>query len=210
VREGSPDLLNALGHDVSRETCKRLEVHRDLLAKWNPSINLVSPSTLDASWTRHIVDSAQVFSMTTLKHGHWLDVGAGGGFPGLVCAILAEERAPGMTFTFVESDKRKCAFLSTVVRETGVSAAIVSQRIEALSPQNARVISARAVAPLAKLLDYALPHLAEGGICLFPKGERYREEIDSARASFRFQLNERPSITDPKAVILSLGEIERV
>ncbi|WP_093361583.1 16S rRNA (guanine(527)-N(7))-methyltransferase RsmG [Tropicimonas isoalkanivorans] len=203
-------MLDALGLDVSRETLTRLTVHRDLLAKWNPSINLVAPSTLEASWTRHIVDSAQVYSMTTVSQGQWLDFGTGGGFPGLVCAILAAEHAPGLRFTFVESDKRKCAFLTTVVRETGIAAAIVSQRIETIPRQNANVISARAVAPLWKLLDYALPHLAKGGLCLFPKGERYREEIDAARASFHFQLNDRPSITDPKAVILSLGEIERV
>ncbi|WP_068116291.1 16S rRNA (guanine(527)-N(7))-methyltransferase RsmG [Tropicimonas marinistellae] len=203
-------MLQAVGQDVSRETCDRLECHRTLLKKWNPAINLVAPSTIDESWSRHIVDSAQVFAAMPTQARSWLDFGTGGGFPGVVCAILAAELSPHVKFTFVESDKRKCAFLSTVLRETGVSGTVLAERIESLQPRNADVVSARAVAALPELLNYAAPHLAPGGVCLFPKGARVDDEIDAARAYFRFKLERRPSITDSNAVILVLGEIERV
>lgn len=203
-------LSNALGCDVSRETIERLKIHQALLQKWNPAINLVAPSTIKGSWSRHILDSAQVFNLTPLKEGKWLDFGTGGGFPGLVCGILAAELAPDLTFHYVESDRRKSTFLSTVLRETGVSGTVLPQRIEDLPPQAAQVISARAVAPLLKLLTYAYPHLTSEGKCLFPKGARYSNEEATALTNWRFKIDRKPSITDPNAVILILGEIERV
>lgn len=203
-------LRSLFGKDVSRETLERLETHQALLRKWNPAINLVSASTLSDAWSRHIVDSAEVFAAAPTGAAKWLDFGTGGGFPGLVCAILAAELEPQVAFTLVESDKRKAAFLSTVLRETGVIAEVTSRRIEELPPQTANIISARAVASLKDLLAHAQPHLAPGGICLFPKGARAEEEVASAAASWRFKLERRPSITDRSTAILVLGDIERV
>ncbi|WP_089234661.1 16S rRNA (guanine(527)-N(7))-methyltransferase RsmG [Tropicimonas sediminicola] len=203
-------LSSVLGRDVSRETRERLETHQTLLTKWNRAINLVSPGTIENAWTRHILDSAEVFAAAPTSARKWLDFGTGGGFPGLVCAIIAAEFTPEISFTLVESDKRKSAFLTTVLRETGVTAEVVARRLEDMRPQAADVISARAVASLSDLLTYAYPHLAPGGHCLFPKGVRAEEEVASASDSWRFKLERRPSITDPNTAILVLGEIERV
>ncbi len=202
-------LEKALDTSVSRETLKRLETHLEFLRKWNPAINLVSSSTLSNGWERHVCDSAQTLRCNGRKSGHWLDFGTGGGFPGLVCAIIADEIAPQFRFSFVESDKRKSAFLKNVVYSIGLNVRIIPERIENLKPQNADVISARAVAHLSQLLEYASPHLAGQGICVFPKGERHKLEIDEASSDWRFKLSQYQSITDPKAVILVLGDVKR-
>lgn len=208
--ESLDDLAHSLGRDVSRETRAALERYLVLLKKWNPAINLVSAKTLAEGWSRHIVDSAQVFAAAERHEGSWLDFGSGGGFPGMVCAILARELAPDIRFTLVESDKRKCAFLSSVARDLGLTVQIEAKRIEQFEAQSASIISARAVADLGALLGYALPHLSKDGICLFPKGESHEQEIRDASRSWRFKLSKRPSITDNKAVILVLGDIQRV
>ena len=133
------------GFDVSRETFERLEKLQELLTKWNPRINLVSKATLDDAWERHILDSVQVFTALGRDFRHWTDIGSGGGFPGLVIAILMNEKNPDAKLTMIESDQRKCAFLRTVLRETGVSGTVLSKRIEQAEPQNADVVSARGV-----------------------------------------------------------------
>ncbi len=204
------EIGDVLGRDVSRETLSLLEAHLELLRKWNPAINLVSSSTLADGWQRHIVDSAQVFACGMTQSGLWVDFGAGGGFPGLVSAILATELAPDIRFALVESDKRKAAFLTNAVNTLKLNVSVVASRMEDLPAQSAQVISARAVSDLPRLLDYATPHLADGGICIFPKGERYQQEITTAKRHWRFKLSERPSITNPKAVILVLGDVQRV
>ena len=197
------------GHNVSRETLGRLEKYEVLLRKWNPTINLVSRSTLDQVWQRHFVDSAQIFDLADSNANHWADLGAGGGFPGLIVAILAADRKRALDVTLVESDQRKAAFLSTVAREVGVKARILPQRIEATPALGADVMSARALAPLTKLLAYADLHLRRDGQALFPKGATYREEIDQAFETWRFSHEATPSMTDPSSVILSIRDIER-
>ena len=137
--------------DVSRETIDRLSHFEQTLLKWNPKINLVSKSSLQDIWTRHIVDSAQVFLLaedhiSKEEDSNWLDIGSGGGFPGLVIAILAAERATRLSVTLIESDKRKAAFLRTAARECGVRVKVISNRIEKVDPQNADFLSARALA----------------------------------------------------------------
>jgi 16S rRNA (guanine527-N7)-methyltransferase len=196
--------------DVSRETTERLSRFADLLRKWNPSINLVSRTTLDSLETRHILDSAQLFDFKPAGARHWVDLGSGGGFPGLVIAILAAELAPTLRVTLIESDRRKATFLRTVARELDLKEVrVLAERIETVPPQDADVVSARALAPLPDLLAYAERHLAPGGIALFPKGARH-DEVDDGLASWRFEVQKFPSRTDPKAVILKLGAIARV
>ncbi|SIO19937.1 16S rRNA (guanine(527)-N(7))-methyltransferase RsmG [Vannielia litorea] len=195
--------------DVSRETCQRLDTYAALLAKWNKAINLVAPATLPDLWRRHFLDSAQV-----LQHGPtsglWLDIGTGGGFPGLVCAILAADSRPELTFEFVESDQRKCTFLATVLRETGITASIHSARVEALEPRRAQALSARALAPLTALLDHAERHLARGGIALFLKGAQHDAELAKALEKWAFDVQKHPSETDPTGALLTIGNITRV
>ena len=132
---------------------RRLELYAELLVRWQATINLVSPKTLPELWTRHIADSLQVQAVLP-EARRWVDLGSGGGFPGLVTAILLAD-APGATVHLVESDKRKAAFLRTVARETGAPATIHAERIETFVPAHAApvdAISARALAPLPHLV----------------------------------------------------------
>ena len=194
---------------VSRETYAALEIYSALLIKWNQKINLVSASTIADLWSRHIVDSAQVFKICPNVQGVWADLGSGGGFPGLVIAILARELRPELKVVLVESDQRKSAFLSTVIRETGVSAIVETQRIETLTPLAADIISARALAELPQLLTFATRHLHPKGIALFQKGASWQKELAHARKSWSFTSDHFTSVTAPEAVILKIGRIKR-
>jgi len=196
--------------NVSRETAERLDIYASLLEKWNPRINLVAKPTLKYLWSRHILDSLQLFNLAAESATSWADLGSGGGFPGLVVAIQAAERWPQLRLTLVESDQRKAVFLQTVMRETGIEASVVAERIEAVAPLNADVISARALAPLPVLLSYAERHLASGGTALFPKGAGWRQEVKHALEHWRFRCEDIASQTSSDGAILRLGEIERV
>ncbi|OWJ73212.1 16S rRNA (guanine(527)-N(7))-methyltransferase RsmG [Haematobacter missouriensis] len=193
--------------DVSRETLERLEVYERLLRKWNPKINLVSTSTLDDLWGRHFRDSAQLLTFSR-DFGAWVDLGSGGGFPGMVIAILGMGK--DRSFTLVESDQRKAAFLSTVAREASVKVNVISQRSEAIPPLKADVVSARALAPLPRLLSMVERHLAQNGVALLPKGRGVEREIHEALEKFRFDVQKFPSETDPNGVILKIEGLSRV
>ncbi|MDV4169161.1 16S rRNA (guanine(527)-N(7))-methyltransferase RsmG [Rhodovulum sp. FJ3] len=197
------------GLNVSRETLERLETYEQLLHKWNPAINLVSKNTLAEAWTRHIADSAQIFSMAPSAK-IWADLGSGGGFPGMVVAILAAELSPDQETVLVESDQRKSVFLRTVARETGVKARVLSERIEQVPALNADVLSARALASLTDLLGFADLHLAQDGVALFPKGENFQMEIDHALETWRFDVQKLQSATDSGAVVLKIKGLSRV
>ncbi|WP_102223927.1 16S rRNA (guanine(527)-N(7))-methyltransferase RsmG [Acidimangrovimonas sediminis] len=196
--------------DVSRETLGRLTTYAALLEKWNPAINLVARSTLGDLWSRHFLDSTQVFDLRPAETGRWVDLGSGGGFPGLVLAILAADEAPDLRVILVESDQRKATFLRTAARETGVTVEVHASRIEDLAPLDADVVSARALAPLSPLLGLATPHLKAGGRGLFPKGATHDREIAEALASWSFEVQKYPSRTDPDSVILSIGDLHHV
>lgn len=206
--KGLPDNSN-FKLDVSRETIDRLILYSDLVRKWNPAINLVAKSTLEDIWSRHILDSVDVYKAANIQNGLWVDMGSGGGFPGVVIALVAAEMAPDMQVTLIESDIRKASFLRTVSRETGVKMGILSRRIEEVPPQNAQTVSARALAPLTKLLGYAKRHLAKGGHAVFPKGETWQREVEEALASWTFTVENTPSTTHPGSAILKVGDINR-
>lgn len=207
-KAGRLETLDTL--NVSRETIERLDCYASLVEKWNPAINLISKSSVEHLWPRHIRDSAQIFGISGVSLGLWADFGSGGGFPGLVVAILAAEAAPELEVLCVESDVRKATFLRTVIRETGISAKVVSERVESLPSLGAEVISARALASLNDLLSYAEPHLKKGGHCLFLKGASVERERAEALESWRFNCEDYESETDSEAVILKIGAIERV
>ena len=195
--------------DVSRETLDRLTRYAALLGKWNPTINLVSKSTVPALWSRHFADSAQLLDIAGVSHGTWADLGSGAGFPGLVVAILAAEKHPDLKVTCVESDQRKATFLRTVARDTGTDVTVIADRIETLTPLAADVVSARALAPLPELIGYAERHLAPEGLALFLKGTGQAKEVEQALASWAFRLDTVPSRTDPQSTILKLRSIRR-
>ncbi|WP_114966982.1 16S rRNA (guanine(527)-N(7))-methyltransferase RsmG [Alkalilacustris brevis] len=198
------------GLNVSRETVVRLEAYADLLRKWTRAINLISAKTADSLWERHIMDSAQLFLLLPPGARTWLDLGSGGGLPGLVVAIIAHEKAPDLHVTLVESDARKAAFLRTAAKGAGVDVGIEVARAESLSPMAADVVSARALAPLPDLLGLAERHLAPGGRAILPKGRNYANEIAAALETWRFSVQKYPSRTDPDSVILSIEGLSRV
>lgn len=189
---------------VSRETVGRLRVHLDMVRKWNQAINLVSRSTQADGWTRHTRDSAQVLALASESPGLWVDFGTGGGFPGLVVAILLAERAPACRVRLVESDLRKATFLREAARTCGISVDVVTERAESLSPAKADVVSARALAPLSDLCALAHRHLAPGGRAIFLKGREHLAELDLASQQWAFTSIVRPSITDPTAAVVAL------
>jgi 16S rRNA (guanine527-N7)-methyltransferase len=195
---------------VSRETMERLEEYAALLKKWNPAINLVAPSTLADLAHRHIADSTQLWAISPQGATSWSDLGSGGGLPGIVVAILALEYRPSLVTLLIESDTRKSVFLQTVIRTLGLNASVVTGRIETATPSVADIVSARALAPLPKLLGLVSRHLSPTGVALLPKGQSYAEEIAQARLIWDFSVEITPSLTDTSAVILAVRSIARV
>lgn len=196
--------------DVSRETLDRLSTFVDLLLIWNRRINLISRGTESTVWHRHVLDSAQLWSLRPATACHWLDLGSGGGFPGLIVAILAHEQAPELKVTLVESDQRKAAFLGVAARTLDLSVTICAERLEQCPAFAADVLSARALAPLSRLLEMTAKHRQPGGTGLFPKGETVHKEIVEAGRLWRFEHRLHPSVTDPAAAIVEVGALARV
>lgn len=205
VEAGLPRL-----ESIGEETTARLEGLVALLRKWNSAINLVAPRSLPDVWRRHVADSAQLFALRPAGARRWVDLGSGGGFPGLVVAILAAGETRDFSVELVESDQRKCAFLQTVVRELELDVTITRGRIEEIPARRADVVSARALAPLDRLCLYALRHLAPGGTCLFLKGADLDREIAEARRHFAFDLSLSPSQTDARGVIAKITGLSHV
>ena len=195
---------------VSRETMARLQIYEALLRKWNPAINLVARSTLDDVWGRHFVDSAQIYNLAGKGWSSWADLGSGGGFPGLVIANIAAESQLEAKVILVESDQRKATFLRTVARETGVKLEVIADRAESLAPLAVDILSARALAPLDRLMSFAKRHLSPTGVALFPKGVNHGAELRQALETWRFSYDAAVSETDPAAVIYAIKGISRV
>lgn len=196
--------------DVSRETCDRLMAFADLLQKWQSSINLISASTLPFLWRRHILDCAQLMQHIPRTASRWLDLGSGGGFPGLVCAAIAHERFPALEITLVESDQRKATFLREAARIMGLKVIVHCARVSDVPSQNADIISARALAPLPRLFEMAYAHYADGGICLFQKGARYPSEIRDSQKHWHFAYEALASVTAPESVVLRIEKLRHV
>lgn len=203
---GGPGLA---GLSVSRET---IDLLHDLEARarhWNAKINLFSRSTTDDIWARHIVDSAQIVLHLDEWPRTWADLGSGGGFPALVVAAIATELSPETHVTMIESDQRKCAFLRQTSQALGLAATVIARRIEEASPQGAHVVSARALAPLDRLLPLVHRHLDPEGTALLMKGQRWEDELRALCDDWRFQLDVHRSITHPDAAILAVKDLTR-
>jgi 16S rRNA (guanine527-N7)-methyltransferase len=189
---------------VSRETLTRLEAYAALLIRWSARINLVGRNTLVDLWRRHILDSAQLRAALPYSARSVIDLGSGAGFPGLVLAILG---APGVEL--VEADSRKSAFLREAARITEVDVTIRPCRIEAVPPHPVDVVTARACAPLERLLGLAEPFLAAETECLFLKGERVEDELTLARKHWTMTARLCQSRSDPRGVVLRLQQVAR-
>jgi len=194
---------------VSRETMERLRDFEALVVKWTRKINLVSSRDASQIWDRHIIDSIQVYTNAP-KFGTWLDIGSGGGFPGVVAAILAKDEVPDRKFILVDSDQRKCAFLRTAARELALNVVVYAERVEEMAPVRADVLSARAMDELKSLLTHAERHLVSGGVALFPKGARWEKEHEGAQSQWSYSLEVIKSDTNSEATILKIKELTRV
>jgi 16S rRNA (guanine527-N7)-methyltransferase len=207
--DGPESFAEAL--NVPHETIHRLTRYADLLAHWQKSINLVAPSTLTEVWSRHFADSAQLRSLVPDAR-LWLDLGSGAGFPGLVVAVL-QAQLPDFRMHMVESNAKKCAFLAEVARATETPVDIHAMRIEQLAEraQSLRpdVVSARALAPLPRLLELAEPYFGEGTRGLFLKGRETEAEIEAAQAGWTFDVRLHPSLTAKDARIVELTALRR-
>ncbi len=208
-RENS-DRRNALGlTPVSRETEERLAILVAELERWQKAKNLVSNATLDEVWTRHIADSLQLFDLAP-EARRWLDLGSGGGFPGLVLGIRLIET--GGHIDLVESNARKCAFLRHAARLTGAPVTVHNARIEAVMPQflgEVEAVTARALAPLPLLLDWCKDLLRTGVIGVFPKGQYLDAELTEASKYWKIQASTFPSVTDSAARILVIRDAQK-
>lgn len=195
------------GMDVSRETIADLEAFAALTTKWTPKINLIAKSTVGDIWNRHIVDSVQLYQFAPENFETWADLGSGGGYPGIVMAILAKEKQPNAQFHLIESDQRKTTFLRTATRELGLNVTVQSERIEEAPPVSADIVSARALAALSGLLPLVHRHVKPNGVCLLHKGKQAAQEIADAQKNWSFELEEHASITDPDARLLAIRRI---
>ena len=190
--------------DVSRETLARLKRYAEMLEKWNRRINLVGRGTIENLWRRHMLDSAQLLPLIPQDAGSLVDLGSGAGFPGLVLAICGVKNVH-----LIEADRKKCAFLREVARETDTPVTIHNKRIEEIESFQADIVTSRALAPLPKLLDMAAPFTKKHSILLFLKGKQADQELTSAAKEWSMRADQIPSRTDPDASILRLEAISR-
>jgi 16S rRNA (guanine527-N7)-methyltransferase len=195
---------------VSRETLDRLDRFVETLLAWQQRINLIAPSTEPKLWTRHIADSLQLLALAP-QAKTWVDLGSGGGFPGLVIACALADK-PGARVHLVESSTKKAAFLREAARATGAPAQIHAIRIEDFVENLAMavdVVTARALAPLVRLLAATYPLLKTGTLGLFPKGQDVDAELTEAAKCWSIQSSLAPSLTDPKAKIVRVTGINK-
>ena len=193
---------------VSRETEARFAELSALIEKWNRRINLVSRGSLAHLRERHIDDSAQLHALARHPVSHWVDMGSGGGFPGLVVAILALETGSPEAVTLIESDA-EIRLPATAIRELGLVATVRTERIERAPPMAADVVSARALADLDTLLGFADRHMAATGEALFPKGASWEKEVKAARSKWQFDCRVDKSLTSSDSVILRVTGVSR-
>lgn len=194
---------------VSRETGQRLDALVAELRRWQKAKNLVSSATLDEVWTRHVADSLQLLNHAPQAR-RWLDLGSGGGFPGLVLGIRLAEL--GGHIDLVESNARKCAFLRHAARLTGAPVTVHNARIEDVVDSFAgkvEAVTARALAPLPLLLDWCKELLRTGATGVFPKGQHLEAELTAAAKYWKIQATTFPSVTDSAAAILVISGAEK-
>jgi len=200
------------GIAVSRETEQRLNIFAELFYKWAKAINLVAPSTKGDLWSRHFADSAQIYQLNP-EPCQWLDLGSGGGFPGVITAILLAETGSGWV-DLVESNHKKASFLRTVLSETGARGSVHTVRIEdapAVISKEINAISARALAELPLLLDYCSPWMLNkpGVTAYLHKGRDYQTEVLKANRSWIFDLLKHASHVEEDSVVLQISGLKR-
>ena len=195
---------------VSRETEERLDRFVELLLTWQKTTHLISPSTIPNLWTRHVADSLQLIDLAPNAR-LWVDLGSGGGFPGVVIACALAD-TPGAQIHLVESNSKKAAFLREAVRVTGAPAVVQPMRIEKYVANFAAipdVVTARALLPFKSLLDNSFSILSRGTLGLFPKGQDVAAELTQAAKYWKVEYTLAPSRTDSLARIVVVRGLER-
>ena len=193
---------------VSRETLAKLKLYVDLLTDWNSRQNLVSKASLEEVWRRHVWDSAQLLPLIPPEARTLADLGSGAGFPGMVLAVLLQDR---VAVTLFEATRKKAEFLRAVAERLGLTVQVSNERIESAPARPSfDVITARACAAVGALLDYAQRFAGPETICLFLKGENVGAELTEARRSWRIDLRQHPSLTYPFGVILEIRKFSHV
>lgn len=205
---GTYDSLQQVAGPVSRETFESLLAFEETFKMWAARINLVASSTLGEVWTRHILDSAQIWPLVPPQAKRWLDLGSGGGFPGLILAFLLKERS-GSRIDLVDSNRKKTAFLQACVGQFALPGVVHSQRIGAdiTGLHHPDVVTARALASLTDLLALSQPWLSRGATGFFHKGRDYRLELEESAHTWRFDLVEHRSKIDTDSVILEIRNL---
>jgi 16S rRNA (guanine527-N7)-methyltransferase len=189
---------------VSRETLARLKAYAGLLAEWNVRHNLVSARSLEDLWRRHFWDSAQLAPLVTKSAKTLADLGSGAGFPGLV---LAEMLRNQVAVTLYEATAKKCAFLAAAAERMELAVTIRNVRMEDAPGTGFDVVTARACAPLPQLLGYAQRFTGLNSVCLFLKGQDVGSELTQAHKSWKMNIRQIPSLTDPSGAILEVTEL---
>ena len=201
----SRETLDTFGVSLKSDTLERLEVFATMLVRWNRIVNLVSASDELLLWERHILDSLQLVPYLPQAVERAVDLGSGAGFPGLVLAI-----ATGIPFDLIEADHRKASFLQEAARETAAPARIHATRVETAGVERRPLVTARAFAPLVRLLPIAVRLLAPGGVCLFPKGRAAADELTEAAQKWHMNVISWPSRTSADSTLLEISEIRPV
>ena len=202
--------LDRIVKNVSRETFLIVDNFVQRFQRWNRVTNLVAASTVDDVWTRHVLDSAQLVAFAP-DDLIWVDLGSGGGFPGLITAILLRETA-GARVHLVESNRKKAAFLQTIIGEYGLPAKVHSKRIEDCRDEIGAVqaVSSRALAALPLLLELSAVWLQADATGYFHKGRDYHRELKESALAWRFDLLEHPSAIESQSVVLEIRNLARV
>jgi 16S rRNA (guanine527-N7)-methyltransferase len=190
--------------DVPPDAPPALARFVELLARWNVSINLVSARDMSHLWQRHVADSLQLAPLWPAPPVRAIDLGSGAGFPGLILSL-----AFSIPFDLIEQDRAKASFLREAARVTGAPATVCGKKIEAVHLAPAPLVTARALAPLSRLLEFAQPLLAPDGVCLFLKGQGVEAEIAEARRHWRATIETFPSRTDQGGAILRVSRLAR-
>lgn len=205
-----PEVNDAAGFQAasgcSDQALADLESYRSYLADWNQRMNLIGPATLDIYWNRHAWDSAQLLRLAPDALS-WADLGTGAGLPGIVLAILGKDR-PGFHVHLVESMAKRCRFLTEVVTGLQLPATVHQSRAEDLSLA-VDIVTARACAPLSRLLGYGRPYLRRGAVALFLKGQDVGAELEDAAKSWDFEADVLPSLSDVRGQIVRVRRLGR-
>ena len=196
-------------YNVSRETMEDLKTFQNMVLEWNVKFNLISKSSEKDIWSRHILDSLQLFQFITDKDKKLYDLGSGAGFPAIVLAIAAKNTYPNLKISLIESIGKKIMFLKEVQKALSLDITIIHDRIENLKLPKADIITSRALASLDKLLYYSKDFCSSKTRLIFPKGEKWQEELSLAQKTWSFEYDTKQSLTSNQGYILEIKNIRR-